>query len=116
MWREEKISEMLMEKARLHPELMFIADQNLVNLYLYGRIGELSPRWNKQFVYRKIREGEWKMPYCVHAWDPPHIIHFVSEEKPWLPNCALPEKELFFRYWQKTKFPFQRPDQASESE
>lgn len=108
-WRSERVSAMLLEEAARSPELLFIADQNLTNVCLRGRIGELDPRWNKQFVYRKIREGEWKMPFMEHAWDPPRIVHFVSEEKPWLPGCALPERELYYAYWKKTKFAFRDP-------
>lgn len=108
-WRAEKVTDQLLAEACRHPELLFIADQNLTNVCLRGRIGELDPRWNKQFIYRKIREGEWKMPFSEHAWSPPHIVHFVSEEKPWLPGCSLPEKQLFYSYWKKTKFPFLPP-------
>ncbi len=108
-WREEKISEHLLETARARPDLLFLADQNLFNICLYGKIGRLDPKWNKQFIYKKIREGEWKMPYQIHSWDPPHLIHFVSEEKPWLPGCTLPEKDLYYSYWKKTQFPFNQP-------
>lgn len=109
LWRSEGLAKELLRQARLYPELMFIADQNLVNVCLRGRIGELDPRWNKQFIYRKIRDGEWDMPYFLHPWDPPHIVHFVSEEKPWLPDCGVPEKSLFLHYWQRTSFPFTPP-------
>lgn len=106
-WRSEELSEHTLEFARKHPEALHLVDQNAINLVLRGRIGELNPRWNKQFTHKKIRTGEWMLPTRILPWDPPHILHFVSEEKPWLPGCELPEAELFRAYWKRTKWPLQ---------
>jgi lipopolysaccharide biosynthesis glycosyltransferase len=105
-WRAKNYGEQLLEFAERE---RLLHDQNAMNIVLHGKIGVIDPRWNKQFVYRKVISGEWQMPFVEYAWDPPKLLHFLSEDKPWLPECKLPERKLYYRYWQKTSWPF--PDE-----
>lgn len=102
-WREQKLTEKVVHFAKNHPEALQLVDQNAINLTLSKQIGELDPRWNKQFPHSRVEE--WKVPVQRHPWDPAKILHFTSEEKPWLPGCKLPEAELYRAYWRRTKWP-----------
>lgn len=101
-WREKNLGERLLGTAKENPEALFLVDQNLLNLCLHGMIGELDPRWNRTFINKNIRSGNWNMPVAGLPWDPPKILHFVSDEKPWLPGCELEERFLYYEYWRKT--------------
>ncbi|MGZ3701876.1 MAG: glycosyltransferase family 8 protein, partial [Bdellovibrionota bacterium] len=105
-WRKERLTEKVISLARRHPEQLHTADQNAINLAFHGRIGMLGPEWNVQPVYRRIRSGEWSdIPTLPRFEGKPKIFHFLSEEKPWLPGCEVPERTHFHRLWQKTKWP-----------
>lgn len=94
-WREEKISQQIASFIQKHPEQMFLVDQNAINLFLHGRIGEIPFRFNHQTVYKKIRSGEWQIPLYTPPKENPSLLHFTSEEKPWLEESDPPHKHLW---------------------
>lgn len=105
-WREEKLLEKVIAFAETHPDTLHLADQNPLNLALRGKIGYLPQRWNVQPVNRRIRSGEWNdIPTLPAPPEPPGIYHFLSDEKPWLPGCAVPERALFHRFWRSSGWP-----------
>ncbi|HEY8278281.1 MAG TPA: glycosyltransferase family 8 protein [Bdellovibrionota bacterium] len=105
-WRKERISERLIEFALSHPEISYLADQNCINLALFGRIGMLAPKWNVQPIHHRIASGEWSdVPTLPLHQGETRILHFLSEDKPWVPGCFPPRREEFYKFWRKTSWP-----------
>lgn len=101
-WRKEKITEKILTFARDHGDTLHLGDQNPLNICLYRQVGELDFNWNFQLPDRNIREGNWAFPLAEVPAGPPRIVHFVSEEKPWLPGCDRPYAALFREYAART--------------
>ena len=105
LWRSQGLTKRVLEFAANNPDMLWLADQNAINIALHGMIGELDRRWNFQFTLKNIRKGLWPFPVLSNEGIQGDILHFISEEKPWIPNCEIPEKALFFSYWRQTKLP-----------
>jgi lipopolysaccharide biosynthesis glycosyltransferase len=105
VWRQEKLSERILNFCQENQDALFLADQNAVNIFLHKRIGELDFSWNHQFLLKQFREGLTEIPIMKGNGASPKILHFVSNEKPWLPDCAIPERNQFISYWKKTRWP-----------
>ena len=93
-WRAEGLGPAILDFCLRRPELLFLVDQNALNIFLHGRITELPFRYNHQFPYHRIRSGEWKIPLYEPPAEAAVLYHFVSEQKPWL-ECSLPEARLW---------------------
>jgi lipopolysaccharide biosynthesis glycosyltransferase len=100
-WREEHVSSRVFDYVRNNRATIQMEDQEGLNAILFDDWGELAFRWNWQIPWRTFRLGRKTMP-----WKPDdetkNIIHFTTEEKPWLPGCDVKEKRDFFYYLDKT--------------
>jgi lipopolysaccharide biosynthesis glycosyltransferase len=115
-WRTDKIFASAIECLNLNREYIRFADQDVLNILFSSKWGELHPRWN--VTARTYEYSSWEeTPYSEDLYnnlisEKPHIIHFVSGEKPW--NFQdVPLKEHFFQYvdltaWSGWRFNFWR--------
>lgn len=100
-WRTDKIFARAIEYLDLNRDCTRFADQDVLNILFSSKWGELHPRWN--VTARTYEYSSWQeTPYSEDVYnnlilEMPHIIHFISGEKPW--NCQdVPLKEHFFQY------------------
>ena len=102
-WREKEITSKLFHYLTTHHDVIRMADQEALNVVLFGDWGELDYSWNWQIVWRGFRRGTHQM-----SWIPEtkrkRIVHFITDEKPWLPGCDYDEKQYFFEYLDKTEW------------
>ena len=102
-WRERARTDQLLSHMRTHRAVMRNCDQEALNAVFFDDWGELDYRWNWQIIWRGFRVGT----HCP-TWTPPtarkSIVHFTSEEKPWLPGCDYDEKKFFFEYLERTEW------------
>ena len=102
-WRRQDTSQRLLNYLKNYRDIIRASDQEALNAVLFDDWGELDFRWNWQIIPRYYRIGTHKM-----GWSPPpsrkSIIHFHSEEKPWLPGCDYDEKKVFFEYLDRTEW------------
>jgi lipopolysaccharide biosynthesis glycosyltransferase len=100
-WREQRVSSRVFEYLRDHRSTIRMEDQEGLNAILFNDWGELPFRWNWQIPWRMHRLGKKAMP-----WKPDEttksIVHFTTDEKPWLPGCDIPERRHFFEYLDRT--------------
>lgn len=95
-WREEQLAKRILDFAAENPDCLFIADQNSINIVLYGHIGTLPPEWNTQALYPLLLDGVWTFPYIPQpALADAKIYHYTSEIKPWTSGAHL-EAAAFF--------------------
>ena len=100
-FRERALGERLLEYLIEYRDLIRAADQEALNAVLTDDWKEMDYRWNWQIIARIYRIGTHKMGWVPPA-GPKSIIHFHSNEKPWLPACDYPEKDIFFDYLDMT--------------
>jgi lipopolysaccharide biosynthesis glycosyltransferase len=101
-WRREQLADRTIAHLNNHAHLVRYPDQDALNAVLAGRWRKLDPYWN-----------------VTRYWDRPHrrrgqyadilrrtrILHFLSEDKPWLPNYPNEERLRIFRsYLQRTEW------------
>jgi lipopolysaccharide biosynthesis glycosyltransferase len=105
IWREEKLAAKLLNFAALNPECLFIADQNVMNIVLHGRIGLLPPEWNAQFVHPNFRDGTWNQRVLTQpSMEEAKIYHYVTEFKPWNKGMDWPEAKVFLDIFGRTQW------------
>ena len=73
-WRAEGLGGQAEAMVRAHGTALRFMDQDVLNVLLAGRVGELSPRWNF---------GSHYMGLGLEAVVRPHILHFLNVLKPW---------------------------------
>ena len=102
-WRESCTAERVVRYLNTHRTIIQLADQEALNAVLWDDWGELDYRWNWQIMWRAYQLGRAKM-----SWTPDtnrkSIIHFTTEEKPWLPGCDYEEKKYFLEYLDRTEW------------
>lgn len=101
-WRENGISNLLLEYMRDYPERCLYPDQDAINAKLEERIKPLDYCYNVQERWYEPREF-WLMHY--NKWDMiekakanPAIIHYTGGNKPWSLACTHPLADLFKKY------------------
>lgn len=95
-WRKHCISEKALEYLSNNPDTPF-ADQDAINVAADGLWVELSNAWNFQ-GHRSVDIGNW------HPSRRPHIVHFVTEQKPWKPRYFSAYAKLYDSYRSRTQF------------
>jgi lipopolysaccharide biosynthesis glycosyltransferase len=102
-WRARETSGHLVSYMMRYRDIIRYEDQEVLNAVLFDDWGELEFRWNWQIVWRGVRIGTHK-----EGWVPDRerksIVHFITSEKPWVPGCECAEKELFFKYLDRTEW------------
>lgn len=102
-WRKLFISDQVFGYLRTYHEIIQLNDQEAMNAILWNDWEELEYRWNWQIVWRGYRLG-WAKRLWIPEADKKSIIHFSTEEKPWLPGCDYEEKKYFFEHLDRTEW------------
>ncbi|WP_084267559.1 glycosyltransferase family 8 protein [Azohydromonas lata] len=95
-WRKKYISERAIDYLTNYPQTPF-ADQDALNVAADGAWLELSNVWNFQ-GHRTTDIQKWQTLLK------PHVIHFVTEQKPWKPQFPSAYAQLYDLYRGRTKF------------
>jgi lipopolysaccharide biosynthesis glycosyltransferase len=101
-WRKDKIEEELIEFVNKYPEKIKFWDQDVLNFCFSNRWFLLDFKFNAtHFFYSNLFNASYfglnETEYNEVA-NNPSIIHFTSHDKPWMPRCYHPKKELYFKY------------------
>ena len=94
-WREENISDKLMQFTEDYPEKLLFNDQDTLNVILQDGIKYLDKRWN-------ALASAYSIAYFNDVADTAFIIHYTTHKKPWTPGSMSPMKHEYFRYLRNT--------------
>lgn len=84
--RENNITEKLFETTKKWNDKVVFADQDILNIVFEDKYKELEEKYNEY-------------PYRIKNTQDVNIIHYVTEEKPWLVDC--PNHWIFWEYAKK---------------
>lgn len=93
-WRSENIGRRALDFLTAHPEYIVFHDQCALNQIIRGNFLILSKEWN----FRTHLDAS--IERAKHA----RILHFSSENKPWLFMSEYPLKEEYWKYLKKTEW------------
>jgi lipopolysaccharide biosynthesis glycosyltransferase len=93
-WRALRLGERVLCYLDEHRDRIRFHDQEAMNAVLRGGWEALDPRWNQ-------------MP--GNEVEDPWIVHYATWDKPWHFRCTHPQRELFFRYLDETRWAGWRP-------
>jgi lipopolysaccharide biosynthesis glycosyltransferase len=95
-WREEHIPEVAMDYMRQVPDTPY-SDQDALNVACDTRWTALDDRWNFQ---DHMRQRVDRLPLAQR----PHIVHFISPNKPWIYKTASLNVKLYDAIRRRTDF------------
>lgn len=101
-WRNLDISSKVFSYLRTHAAHLQMGDQDGLNAVLHDDWIELPSRWNQQIIPLALRRGRESV--ALPHREEGGVLHYISGEKPWLPNCRYDEKKFFFKYLDKTSW------------
>lgn len=113
-WREEDIHVQTIDYL-LNPEndFCYASDQEALNAVLADRWGALDQRWN---AIQQVFDSDLRTRHEVMlgtslepAQEEPFVIHYTSDEKPWLPGCTHPRRDRFYHYLRESGW-FSEPE------
>lgn len=110
-WREENITEQILDFISRHPECIGFADQDGLNAVLAHDWKALDLKWNvTPFIYNLDRLPDSPFKEKLRArrdaiLGKPHVFHFVGP-KPWDAESPYPEQIRWVRHlWRSGWFP-----------
>jgi len=96
-WNQLRIKDLAIEYLRAGGRAVQLYDQEALNFAVAGNWAELPVVWNvTRYWYRAERRvGQYR-----HVLEEARILHFLSEDKPWLPGATVPsnQRTLFFDF------------------
>jgi lipopolysaccharide biosynthesis glycosyltransferase len=114
-WNRIDMTNKVLRHILEHPESATYWDQCHLNACLTGRWRMLHPRWNVQWAMLKgaaMRKRQ-NSPEIVEARRHPGIVHFNSEQKPWLSGTVQPYKRGFKQELAMTPFRGWKPSNVT---
>lgn len=103
-WRAQNVAEELLDFAARHATRLRLHDQDALNVVLQDRIRIIGIRWNFQARMYFFRRRTYPAEY--HATRPgrrrPAVLHFTTDDKPWLRGSVAPRRHEYFRHLRKT--------------
>ncbi len=114
-WRAQGVGASALDLLERHGKDLEYMDQDALNLVLSGRWGELAPRWNQQAgIFQGLRSELFpaREPLFQALRRSPHIVHYTTGEKPWLPGCRHPLRHAFFQVLDRTAWAGWRPAES----
>ena len=115
-WREERISERLIEYIGANADRLRWWHQDALNAILHGRWRSCRPTWNAQtsfFGGKPAAELGISAEELLEVRTNPRIVHFCGTWKPWTYYSVHPFKGEYFKYLARTPWrdyrPFDRP-------
>lgn len=102
-WKERLISEETLKVIENMGSRLLHSDQDALNLSLSGNVKYLHPRWNFQTpLARPIWNGFQYAPDWHEAYKSPSIIHYTTNQKPWIFGSFPAFKSWYWVYRNKT--------------
>jgi len=111
-WRNESLSEHLINFTRANFEFNVSADQYSLNAFLWNRWCHVDARWNQLqsiFGFPSWEESIFDQASYINLIEDPWIMHFAGRGKPWLPNCQHPFVDEFLSVLDRTDWAGYRP-------
>lgn len=90
--REYQAENLLLQTLEQRCNDLKYMDQDVLNIALAGHIAILPLRWNSQFI--DDRYSSRQTEHFKH----PAVIHYVTNEKPWLPLSSIPRRDYYRHY------------------
>lgn len=81
-WSANKTTEKAVDYLFNPAGVIRLFDQEALNVALAGRWSELDPEWNVSRFWTRPERRVLRPDILSHA----KIVHFLSEDKPWLPE------------------------------
>jgi len=107
-WREEAISNALIEFIAKNPEKLTFHDQDALNIYFENNWVELSKIWNvPSYFYDPVDYSmyfECGIESYLECIVRPKIVHFTGSLKPWYSQSIHPYKYEYFQYLKQTEW------------
>ncbi|MFB5085887.1 glycosyltransferase family 8 protein [Psychrobacillus sp. PGGUH221] len=100
-WRENNISEKVIDFIKLNPEKLKYWDQDALNAILYDKFYYLPYCWNIQTNAYKIDVLENEIRVALKE---PCIIHYTTASKPWHITNVHPLKEKYHFFLERTPY------------
>lgn len=106
-WRKNHLEDRFVDVILNHPEMIVMADQDVLNHVVQDSKIMLPLKYNVQekFYYKLDHmtfdywERKEEIEEAIHT---PWIIHYAGNIKPWMANCIHPLKGVFFEYRKNT--------------
>lgn len=92
---EEKIYNKLFDFAKKNfQKENTISDQDIINTVMHDRIKNLDIKWNGMFWF----ENNYDQEYYKKVSKDPSILHWITQNKPWVKNSDPHKKNEYFQY------------------
>lgn len=94
--RKHGLENIFFECLKQNIDKLKYADQDVINLVLSndkGAIKHIQQNWNMEDATCLVYKEDY-----LPILDDPYIIHFMTGEKPWLPNSRQRFKEKYWQY------------------
>ncbi len=111
-WRANQVLDRVFDVIAEHPEALFFADQDALNIALVDHWHTLPARWNQTVALRNHadgRPGVYPVDEAKEAAENPAVIHYTELGKPWHRGCTHPDQDRFFHYLDQTAWAGWRP-------
>ena len=95
-WRRFEISQRAILHLQAHPHLPY-SDQDALNAVCASNWLPLESKWNHQDHFATRIED-------ISPDKRPAIVHFITARKPWLTKSVSPNRDLYNRFKERTKF------------
>jgi lipopolysaccharide biosynthesis glycosyltransferase len=97
LWREARITSKAFEYLRAHPRAPF-PDQDALNYACDGLWRKLDHRWN-------FHDKHWETNLAeIDPAQRPGIVHFATNQKPWLASSLSPNRKFYNDFRRRTRF------------
>jgi lipopolysaccharide biosynthesis glycosyltransferase len=110
-WRNERISERVLEYTRLFNRTIRLGDQDGLNAILWNDWRPLDLAWNVQVgaLQHLLKSDPSRIPREMlirgdELLAQPRILHFVSRHKPWHGGRYKPVRGRFLRYLHRSRW------------
>jgi len=104
-WRQKKIAQQAIQFLEENFETMKRNDQDVLNALLFDDWFELKPTWNAHlYFYTSPQFSLCKPEELKEVKNDPAIVHFTTNNKPWLYMSEHPYKNEYYNYLEKTEW------------
>ncbi|MCM3029812.1 glycosyltransferase family 8 protein [Niallia sp. MER 6] len=108
-WRENLITEKVIEYIRNNKEKLTYHDQDALNAVLHNSSKLVDIKWNVQSSMFTRNIPDDLSTNIKEALSSPGIIHFTGYYKPWLLESNHPYKKFYYEYLSKTAWKGYKP-------
>lgn len=96
-WRQENLTQKLLDKSTQMISQASNGDQEILNLLLSQKWLELEIENNAQVGMNIVLQGARQPVVAYHPI--PLVVHYASDQKPWIPFTSTPLRELWWDYY-----------------